>query len=135
MSQCPGPSLRKGAARTHGGPPEHAAPHRSLLPACHPPQRPGTHVRTRLRYAARRSGTSTCLHPPSRACPHLLLFQNFKGATGGVIFRCYPGDYQIYSRTRFGFSLVETRSEMPDLRQVALEVLPRAAAAAAAAAR
>ncbi|KAL4447481.1 hypothetical protein ABPG75_004700 [Micractinium tetrahymenae] len=61
--------------------------------------------------------------------------KNFKGSTGGVIFRCYPGDYQIYSRTRFGFSLVETRKEMPDLKQVALEVLPRAAAAAAAAAR
>ena len=35
---------------------------------------------------------------------------------------------QIYSRTREGFSLVEERPEMPSLREVSLEVLPRAAA-------
>lgn len=75
-----------------------------------------------------------CVIEPAARCA-LFLVQNFKGSTGGTIFRCYPGDYQIYSRTRFGFSLVETRKEMPDLKQVALEVLPRAAAAAAAAAR
>lgn len=38
---------------------------------------------------------------------------------------------QIFSRTREGFSLVEERQEMPSLKEVALEVLPRAAAAAA----
>lgn len=60
--------------------------------------------------------------------------KNFKGATGGAIFRCYPGPYQIYSRTAAGFSLVEERQEMPSLKEVSLEVLPRAAAKAAAAA-
>lgn len=60
--------------------------------------------------------------------------KNFKGSTGGAIFRAYPGPYQIYSRTRAGFHLVETRNEMPSLREVALQVLPRAAAKAAAAA-
>lgn len=40
-------------------------------------------------------------------------------------------DPQIFSRTRDGFSLVEERQEMPSLKEVALEVLPRAAAAAA----
>jgi len=59
------------------------------------------------------------------------VLQNFKGATGGAIFRAYPGPYQIFSRTRAGFSLVETREEMPSLKEVALEVLPKAAAAAA----
>lgn len=39
------------------------------------------------------------------------------------------------SRTRDGFTLVEERAEMPSLKEVALEVLPRAAAAAAAARR
>ncbi|EFN59585.1 hypothetical protein CHLNCDRAFT_56449 [Chlorella variabilis] len=58
--------------------------------------------------------------------------KNFKGATGGCIFRCYPSPFQIWSRTRAGFSLVEEREEMPNQREVALEVLPRAAAAAAA---
>lgn len=49
-----------------------------------------------------------------------------------------PSCLQIYSRTRDGFSLVEERPEMPSLREVSLEVLPKAAAAkakAAAAAR
>ncbi|KAI3429306.1 hypothetical protein D9Q98_005401 [Chlorella vulgaris] len=57
--------------------------------------------------------------------------KNFKGSSGGAIFRCYPGPFQIYSRTRAGFTLVEERQEMPNQRQVALEVLPKAAAAAA----
>lgn len=39
------------------------------------------------------------------------------------------------SRTRDGWSLVEERDEMPSLREVSLEVLPRAAAAAASARR
>jgi hypothetical protein len=67
---------------------------------------------------------------PGAPCP-----QNFKGATGGAIFRCYPGPYQIYSRTAAGFSLVEERQEMPSLKEVSLEVLPRAAAKAASAAK
>ncbi|PSC68442.1 LOW PSII ACCUMULATION chloroplastic [Micractinium conductrix] len=56
--------------------------------------------------------------------------KNFKGATGGAIFRCYPGPFQIYSRTARGFHLVEEREEMPSLREVSLDVLPRAASAA-----
>ena len=68
---------------------------------------------------------------PRRLLPPPVL-QNFKGATGGCIFRCYPSPFQIWSRTRAGFSLVEEREEMPNQREVALEVLPRAAAAAAA---
>lgn len=76
-----------------------------------------------------------CPSQPVISPPHLpvgpFCVQNFKGSSGGAIFRCYPGPFQIYSRTRAGFTLVEERQEMPNQRQVALEVLPKAAAAAA----
>ena len=64
--------------------------------------------------------------------------KNIKGNAGGAILRCYPGPYQIFARSSgdaSGLSLVECREEMPDLRQVALEVLPRAAAKAGKAAQ
>ena len=59
--------------------------------------------------------------------------RNIKGARGGTVFRKYPEPFGVYRRVGDGLVLVETSEEMPDIRRVALEVLPRAAAQAAAA--
>jgi hypothetical protein len=61
---------------------------------------------------------------------------NFKGAGGGALFRCYPGQWQVFARGREGgVRLVHAQDAAPTLKEVALEILPRAAAAAAAVAR
>jgi hypothetical protein len=60
---------------------------------------------------------------------------NFKGSGGGALFRAYPGPWQVYSRVGGGMRLVHSQEEAPTLREVALEILPRAASAAAAAAK
>ena len=51
---------------------------------------------------------------------------NFKGAGGGVLFRAYPEDWQVLCRNSMGATqLVHTQQEMPTLREVQLEILPK----------
>ncbi len=75
--------------------------------------RPGQAAQQASRHCSFAARPSTCCNQP-RPFPHPPLLAP-----------------QIFSRTREGFSLVEERQEMPSLKEVALEVLPRAAAAAA----
>ena len=51
---------------------------------------------------------------------------NFKGAGGGAVFRCYPGPWQVLLRMQDGMMVVHTQEERPTLKEVALEILPRA---------
>lgn len=53
---------------------------------------------------------------------------NFKGAGGGVLFRAYPGPWQVLLRIgKEDVVLVHTQDERPSLKEVALDVLPKAA--------
>jgi hypothetical protein len=49
---------------------------------------------------------------------------NFKGQGGGALFRAYPGEWQVFVRTRDSMLLVHTQATRPSLREVALEILP-----------
>jgi hypothetical protein len=51
---------------------------------------------------------------------------NFKGRGGGALFRAYPGPWQVYFRSPDQMILVHEQDDMPSLKQVALEILPRA---------
>jgi len=57
---------------------------------------------------------------------------NFKGAKGGVLFRAYPGPWQVLTRRNIDgdeqLTVVHTQETMPTLKEVALDILPRAAA-------
>jgi len=67
---------------------------------------------------------------PARFRPGVSI-HNFKGAKGGVLFRAYPGPWQVLTRRgRDGeeLTVVHTQTTMPTLKQVASDILPRAAA-------
>jgi hypothetical protein len=52
---------------------------------------------------------------------------NFKG-TGGVLFRVYPGPWQVLLRVgEDELEVVHTQENQPTLKEVALEILPKAA--------
>jgi len=52
---------------------------------------------------------------------------NFKGSKGGILFRCYPGPWQVLRRTDDdgGTQVVHTQDNLPTLKQVALDILAR----------
>eukprot|EP00803_Ostreobium_quekettii_P010762 evm.model.scf_1809.2 EVM.evm.TU.scf_1809.2 scf_1809:10936-14172(+) len=51
---------------------------------------------------------------------------NFKGSKGGALFRCYPGPWQVLRRDDSGdLEVVEVRDDMPSLKEVALDILPK----------
>ncbi|GMH42564.1 hypothetical protein BSKO_10483 [Bryopsis sp. KO-2023] len=53
---------------------------------------------------------------------------NFKGSRPGALFRCYPGPWQILRRHPVDFEdveVIETREEMPTLKEVQLDVLSK----------
>jgi hypothetical protein len=53
---------------------------------------------------------------------------NFKGAGGGVLFRAYPGPWQVLLRlSQEEVVVVHVQDEQPSLKTVALDILPRAA--------
>ena len=53
---------------------------------------------------------------------------NFKGAGGGVLFRAYPGPWQVLLRvSQDDVVVVHVQDEQPSLKSVALDILPRAA--------
>jgi hypothetical protein len=55
---------------------------------------------------------------------------NFKGSTPAVLFRAYPGPFQVLLNTgEGGFVTVWTGNTFPGLRAVALDILPAALAA------
>ncbi|KAL3691118.1 hypothetical protein R1sor_004769 [Riccia sorocarpa] len=49
---------------------------------------------------------------------------NFKGQSGGVLFRAYPGPWQVLRRVDYGFVCLHEQSSMPSLKEVALNILP-----------
>ncbi|KAG7612326.1 unnamed protein product [Arabidopsis thaliana] len=51
---------------------------------------------------------------------------NFKGQKGGVLFRCYPGPWQVLRRTRNKYICVHQQESMPSLKEVALDILASA---------
>ncbi|KAH6825507.1 LOW PSII ACCUMULATION protein [Perilla frutescens var. hirtella] len=51
---------------------------------------------------------------------------NFKGRNGGVLFRCYPGPWKVLRKVRKGYICVHQQEVMPSLKEVALEILPKA---------
>lgn len=53
---------------------------------------------------------------------------NFKGSKPAVLFRAYPGPWQVLRRHQDGsMQLVHEQDSMPSLKEVALEILPRTA--------
>ncbi|KAK9841778.1 hypothetical protein WJX81_002326 [Elliptochloris bilobata] len=63
--------------------------------------------------------------------PHMetiYYIHNFKGSGGGVLFRAYPGPWQVLRGTPLdpgSLQVIHTQDTMPTLKQVALEILPR----------
>ncbi len=56
---------------------------------------------------------------------------NFKGQVPGILFRAYPGPYQVLLRGAGGeFLCVHTCDTFPGLRAVATDIIPAALAAA-----
>lgn len=52
---------------------------------------------------------------------------NFKGAGGGVLFRAYPGPWQVLLRiSQDDVVVVHVQDEQPSLKSVALDILPKA---------
>ncbi|KAL2622943.1 hypothetical protein R1flu_003148 [Riccia fluitans] len=49
---------------------------------------------------------------------------NFKGQSGGVLFRAYPGPWQVLRRVRDGYVCLREQLTMPTLKEVALNILP-----------
>ncbi len=55
---------------------------------------------------------------------------NFKGSTPAVLFRAYPGPFQVLVNTgEGGFVCVHSQDTFPGLRAVAVDILPKALAA------
>jgi len=51
---------------------------------------------------------------------------NFKGVGSGVLFRAYPGPWEVYLRLSDGtMVLVHEQEDRPTLKEVSLEILPR----------
>ncbi|KAK9814690.1 hypothetical protein WJX72_009846 [[Myrmecia] bisecta] len=48
---------------------------------------------------------------------------NFKGTRGGVLFRCYPGPWQVLRRQGDDLQLIHTQETAPSLKDVALNIL------------
>jgi hypothetical protein len=67
----------------------------------------------------------------------IYFLHNFKGSTPAVLFRAYPGPFQVLLRTSdgTGFSCVHETDTFPGLRAVAADILPAAIAKARAASR
>lgn len=51
---------------------------------------------------------------------------NFKGSVPGVLFRAYPDPWQVLRRYNDRLELVHTQDTMPELKEVALKILPKA---------
>ncbi|KAJ9556485.1 hypothetical protein OSB04_011099 [Centaurea solstitialis] len=51
---------------------------------------------------------------------------NFKGRSGGVLFRCYPGPWKVLRRLGSRYVCVHEQEDMPTLKEVALDILPKA---------
>lgn len=52
---------------------------------------------------------------------------NFKGVGGGVLYRCYPGPWQVYLRLQDGEAvLVYEDEKRPSLKEVSLDIIPSA---------
>ncbi|KAG0579260.1 hypothetical protein KC19_4G086200 [Ceratodon purpureus] len=52
---------------------------------------------------------------------------NFKGRSGGVLFRMYPGPWQVLQRVKDDkYVLLHEQASMPSLKEVALNILPTA---------
>ncbi|OAE26218.1 hypothetical protein AXG93_3457s1450 [Marchantia polymorpha subsp. ruderalis] len=49
---------------------------------------------------------------------------NFKGQSGGVLFRAYPGPWQVLRRVDFKYICLHEQPTMPTLKEVALNILP-----------
>eukprot|EP00890_Picochlorum_soloecismus_P004014 jgi/Picsp_1/4613/NSC_01983-R1_af385707_1 at5g48790 k24g6_12 len=53
---------------------------------------------------------------------------NFKGSQGGILFRAYPGPWQVLLRLQDGGTkVVHVQDDRPTLKSVALDILPNAA--------
>mmetsp|Transcript_34988 Transcript_34988/g.85749 ORF Transcript_34988/g.85749 Transcript_34988/m.85749 type:complete len:268 (-) Transcript_34988:2036-2839(-) len=57
----------------------------------------------------------------------IYFIHNFKGSNPAVLFRCYPGPWQVLRRRRRDDSLelVHTQADYPGIQKVALDILPR----------
>ncbi|KAJ9556472.1 hypothetical protein OSB04_011086 [Centaurea solstitialis] len=51
---------------------------------------------------------------------------NFKGRSGGVLFRCYPGPWKVLRRLGSRYVCVHEQEDMPTLKEVALDILSKA---------
>ncbi|KAJ8432934.1 hypothetical protein Cgig2_023064 [Carnegiea gigantea] len=51
---------------------------------------------------------------------------NFKGKSGGTLFRCYPGPWKVLKRIGNRTVCVHQQDKMPSLKEVALNILPSA---------
>ncbi|KAF7809435.1 protein LOW PSII ACCUMULATION 3, chloroplastic [Senna tora] len=51
---------------------------------------------------------------------------NFKGRSGGTLFRCYPGPWKVLRRVKNKYICVHQQDDMPSLKEVALDILPSA---------
>jgi hypothetical protein len=67
---------------------------------------------------------------PLRAfCPRftqVYLLHNFKGAVPAVLHRCYPGPFRVLQQAGEGHVCVYESETYPGLREVAINILPRA---------
>ncbi|CAM6092736.1 unnamed protein product [Calypogeia fissa] len=48
---------------------------------------------------------------------------NFKGRSGGTLFRAYPGPWQVLRRKDYQFVCIHEQETMPTLKEVALNIL------------
>lgn len=56
----------------------------------------------------------------------IYFIHNFKGSNPAVLFRCYPGPWQVMRRRRDdSLEVVWTGEEYPGVQKVALEILPK----------
>lgn len=51
---------------------------------------------------------------------------NFKGRSGGTLFRSYPGPWKVLRRVRSNYVCIHQQEFMPSLKEVALDILPSA---------
>ena len=63
----------------------------------------------------------------ARAFQGVYWISNFKGSNPAVLFRAYPGPWQVLRRRRAddSFEVVYTCDEFPGVQKVALEILPK----------
>ena len=84
-----------------------------------------------MRGAARRARTEMAvLRRFAPTFEQAYFIHNFKGSTPAVLFRAYPGPWQLLLRARDGsLELVHEQEAFPGLRGVAVDILPRVLAA------